>query len=50
MKCCQKMKRMQQSRIGSMERKRDIARRRDDVGRRRGNIEKGKGRRRRQLG
>jgi hypothetical protein len=45
MKCCQKMKRMQQSRLGSMERKHDIARRRDDVGRRGGGTEKGKGRR-----
>jgi hypothetical protein len=45
-----KMKRRQQARLGSMERKRDTTWRRDDIGRRRCGIGEGKERRRRQLG
>jgi hypothetical protein len=49
-KCCQKMKRMQRARLGSMGRKRDTVQRNDDVGRMRGTTGEGKGRRRHQLG
>jgi hypothetical protein len=49
MKHCQKMKRRQRARLGSMGRKRDTVWERDDISRRRGGIGKGKRRRRRQL-
>jgi hypothetical protein len=47
MKRCQKMKRSQRARLGSMGRKCDTVRRRGDVGQRIGGTEEGKGRRRR---
>jgi hypothetical protein len=50
MKHCQKMKRRQWARFGSIGRKRGMVWRCGDVGRRRGGTGGGKGRRRRQLG
>jgi hypothetical protein len=49
-KHCQKMKRRQRARLGSMGKERDIAWRRDDVGQRRDSTMEGKGWRRHQLG
>jgi hypothetical protein len=46
MKHCQKMKRSQQARLVSMERKRDMAQWCDYIGRRRGSTRERKGRRR----
>jgi hypothetical protein len=45
-KRCRKMKRRQRAHLGSMRRKRDMARQHGDVGRRRGGTEEGKWRRR----
>jgi hypothetical protein len=42
MKHCRKMKRMQQTHLGSIERKRDTSQQCDDIGQRKGGTEEGK--------